>query len=97
DVGWSNASSPGFSGAAACWSDGSSTLKTSSASFSSLACSSSSGNFEIGSSRLALHRSPGGEVKRSILRRVGGWQAIGEFGAGIVRQPKKYPDRGGGN
>src|SRR4051794_8709896 len=51
-AGWSNASSPGFSGADACWSAGSSILRTSSASSSSLASSSSSGDFEIGSSHL---------------------------------------------
>src|SRR4029077_13647328 len=49
-AGWSNASSPGFSGAGACWSAGSSILKTFSVSFNSLAYLSSSGNFEIGSS-----------------------------------------------
>src|ERR1700745_564455 len=48
-AGWSNASSPGFSGAGACWSAGSSILKTFSVSFNSLAYLSSSGNFEIGS------------------------------------------------
>src|SRR6201993_2825843 len=51
-AGWSNASSPGFSGAGACWSAGSSILKTFSVSFNSLAYLSSSGNFEIGSSVL---------------------------------------------
>src|ERR1700746_603672 len=49
-AGWSNAASPGFSGAGACWSAGSSILKTFSVSFNSLAYLSSSGNFEIGSS-----------------------------------------------
>src|SRR5437899_2494676 len=57
-AGSSNASSPGFSGADACWSAGSSILRTSSASSSSLASSSSSGDFEIGSS---LAR-PGGNM-----------------------------------
>src|SRR6201987_6423312 len=53
-AGWSNASSPGFSGAGACWSAGSSILKTFSFSFNSLAYLSSSGNFEIGSSVLSI-------------------------------------------
>src|SRR5215470_12786790 len=52
DDGWSNASSPGFSGNAAFSSAGSITPRTSSASFNSLASWSSSGDFEIGSSFL---------------------------------------------
>src|ERR1700745_641859 len=61
-AGWSNASSPGFSGAGACWSAGSSILKTFSVSFNSLAYLSSSGNFEIGSSVLSIPKFANGAV-----------------------------------
>ena len=49
-AGWSNGSSPGFNGSAASLSAGNSIRRTSSASCNSLASSSSSSDFEIGSS-----------------------------------------------
>ena len=52
-AGWSNGSSPGFNGNAASLSAGSFIRRTSSASCNSLASSSSSSDFEIGSSVLA--------------------------------------------
>src|SRR5579872_3184024 len=48
-AGWSNGSSPGFNGSAAFLSAGSFIRRTSSASYSSPASSSSSNDFEIGS------------------------------------------------
>src|SRR4051794_18302937 len=72
-AGWSNASSPGFSGADACWSAGSSILRTSSASSSSLASSSSSGDFEIGSSL-------SGTTNENVTKLVGDILATGLSG-----------------
>ena len=51
-AGWSNGSSPGFNGSAASLSAGSSIRRTSLASCNSLASSSSSNDFEIGSKRV---------------------------------------------
>src|SRR5579872_6288156 len=53
-AGWSNGSSPGFNGSAAFLSAGSFIRRTSSASYSSPASSSSSNDFEIGSTQRAI-------------------------------------------
>src|SRR6185312_653934 len=81
-AGWSSASLPGYSGNAAYWCVGNTTLRTSLALFSSLASLSCSGDFEIGSNHAqsigkhsdANFLAPAGAmVERSQGRRERSW------------------------